>query len=84
VDGDLRIATMEFGTEDDATLIAAAPELLEALRGYNLIDYTALIGDALILNADPRVADYLEQLAAEIQRVRPTATQAIAQAEGKG
>lgn len=70
--------------DDDAHLIAAAPELLDALKGYNLIDYTVLIGDALILNTDPRVAKILEQLAAEIQQVRPTATAAISKAEGKG
>lgn len=67
----------------NAHLIAAAPELVEALKGYNLIDYTQLLGDALILNTDPRVAEILGKLAASIEQVRPMATQVIAKAEGK-
>lgn len=65
------------------TACNAHEELLEALKGYNLIDYTLLISDALILNTDPRVAEILEKLSAAIQQVRPIATQAIAKAEGR-
>lgn len=82
-DGNYHDDTSPETLESNAHLIAAAPELLEALKGYNLIDYTLLISDALVLNTDPRVAEILEELSAAIQQVRPIATQAIAKAEGR-
>ncbi len=47
----LTIATVEYGNEANARLIAAAPELLEMLRLIKLDGYESKALDALILKA---------------------------------